>query len=37
VSLNPLEGWQVDRSQIRYIGHDLERPECILAERDGTL
>jgi len=37
VSSNPLEGWQVDRSQIRFVGHDLERPECILAERDGTL
>ncbi len=34
---NPLEGWQVDRSSIRTIGHDLQRPECILAERDGTL
>lgn len=34
---NPLEGWQVDPAQIKYIGHDLERPECILAERDGTL
>jgi sugar lactone lactonase YvrE len=34
---NPLEGWQVDRSAIRTVGHDLQRPECILAERDGTL
>ena len=34
---NPLKGWQVDRSQIRTIGKDLQRPECILAERDGTL
>jgi gluconolactonase len=34
---NPLKGWQVDRSTIRTIGHDLQRPECILAERDGTL
>ena len=34
---NPLDGWQVDRASIRYVGHDLERPECILAERDGTL
>jgi sugar lactone lactonase YvrE len=22
---------------LRYTGHDLQRPECILAERDGTL
>lgn len=34
---NPLKGWQVDRSAIRMVGHDLQRPECILAERDGTL
>jgi prepilin-type processing-associated H-X9-DG protein len=34
---NPLLGWQVDRASIRTIGRDLQRPECILAERDGTL
>ena len=34
---NPLKGWSVDRSAIRTIGHGLKRPECILAERDGTL
>ena len=34
---NPLSGYQVDRGAIRYVGHDLQRPECILAERDGTL
>lgn len=34
---NPLRGFTVDRSQIRTIGHDLQRPECILAEPDGTL
>ncbi len=34
---NPLKGWQVDRSQIRTRGVDLQRPECILAEPDGTL
>jgi gluconolactonase len=34
---NPLHGWQVDREAIRFIGKDLQRPECILAERDGTL
>jgi len=36
-SNNPLSGFQVDRADIQYIGHDLQRPECILAERDGTL
>ena len=34
---NPLKGWQVDRAAIRHIGHDLQRPECVLAEKDGTL
>lgn len=34
---NPLSGWSVDRAGIRTIGRDLQRPECILAERDGTL
>ena len=34
---NRLNGWQVDRGAIRTIGHDLQRPECILAERDGTI
>ncbi|HSV46994.1 MAG TPA: SMP-30/gluconolactonase/LRE family protein [Ramlibacter sp.] len=36
-SQNPLAGWQVDRTAIGHWGHDLQRPECILAERDGTL
>lgn len=36
-SSNPLSGWQVDRREIRFVGHDLMRPECILAEPDGTL
>ena len=34
---NPLSGWAVDRAAIRTIGRDLARPECILAERDGSL
>jgi hypothetical protein len=37
VPTNPLKGWRVDPEAIRYAGHDLQRPECILAERDGTL
>ena len=37
VSNNPLKGWQVDRAAIRHVGQDLQRPECVLAERDGTL
>src|SRR4029077_16590792 len=35
--LNPIKDFEIDRSAIRYVGHDLQRPECILAERDGTL
>jgi sugar lactone lactonase YvrE len=34
---NPLKGWQLDPAAIRHVGHDLSRPECILAERDGAL
>ena len=34
---NPLRDWQVERSLIRTVGRDLQRPECILAEPDGTL
>ena len=34
---NPIDGFTVDPKDIQYIGHDLQRPECILAERDGTL
>lgn len=34
---NPLIGWLVDRKQIKFWGHDLQRPECILAEPDGSI
>lgn len=34
---NPLMGFTVDKSDISLIGHDLQRAECILSERDGTL
>ena len=34
---NPIHGFTVDKSAIRYAGRDLQRPECILAERDGSL
>lgn len=37
MNANPLLGWTVDRSTIRTLGTDLQRPECILAESDGTL
>ncbi len=34
---NPLIGFEIDPSDLQYVGHDLARPECILAERNGTL
>lgn len=34
---NPLKGWQVNREGIRLLGNDLQRPECILTEPDGTV
>jgi gluconolactonase len=34
---NPLQGWQVDRAAIKHVGRELQRPECVLAERDGTV
>ena len=34
---NPIRDFEIDRASIGYVGHDLQRPECILAERDGTL
>lgn len=37
MAANPIDGFEVDPASIRTIGHDLQRPECILAERDGSL
>jgi sugar lactone lactonase YvrE len=37
VGPNPILDFGIDKSAIQYIGHGLQRPECILAERDGTL
>ncbi len=34
---NPILDFEIDRSAITFVGHDLQRPECILAEPDGTL
>jgi len=34
---NPILDFGIDTSQLKYIGEGLQRPECILAERDGTL
>ncbi len=35
--MNPLDGFQVNRQEIRYIGQGLQRPECILAEPNGNI
>src|SRR5712671_4746740 len=34
---NPVRDFEIAKTGVRYIGKDLQRPECILAERDGTL
>ncbi len=34
---NPILDFEIDKSAIQYTGQDLQRPECILAEPDGTL
>jgi sugar lactone lactonase YvrE len=34
---NPIDGFEVDPATLTYIGEDLHRPECILAESDGSL
>jgi sugar lactone lactonase YvrE len=34
---NPILDFQIDRSKLQYIGEGLQRPECILAENNGTL
>jgi sugar lactone lactonase YvrE len=37
VASNPILDFGIDKAAIQYIGSDLQRPECILAEPDGTL
>ena len=34
---NPILDFEIDRNAITFVGRDLQRPECILAEPDGTL
>jgi sugar lactone lactonase YvrE len=34
---NPILDFGIDTKAIKYIGEDLQRPECILAEKSGTL
>ncbi|WP_263417815.1 SMP-30/gluconolactonase/LRE family protein [Terriglobus albidus] len=35
--MNPILDFGIDTSKLQYIGEGLQRPECILAEKDGTL
>jgi len=30
---NPILDFEIDKASLQYIGHDLQRPECILAEK----
>ena len=34
---NPIDGFFLKKEDFKFIGEGLQRPECILAERDGTL
>jgi gluconolactonase len=34
---NPILDFEIDTAALKYIGNDLQRPECILAERNGDL
>jgi gluconolactonase len=37
VPYNPIVDFEIDKTALQYAGVDLKRPECILAEPDGTL
>jgi gluconolactonase len=37
VKPNPILDFGIDKSTVKYLGQGLQRPECILAEPDGTL
>jgi gluconolactonase len=34
---NPIFDFELDKSALQYVGTGLQRPECILAEADGSL
>jgi gluconolactonase len=34
---NPIFDFELDKSALQYVGAGLQRPECILAEADGSL
>lgn len=37
LSNNPIKGFSIDPESIKFVGQGLQRPECILAEPDGSL
>lgn len=37
MSHNPILDFGIDKTALEYVGEGLQRPECILAEPDGTL
>ena len=37
MAANPIDGFWWPPATISYVGDGLERPECVLAERDGSL
>jgi gluconolactonase len=37
IGANPVLDFGIDRNALGDVGHELQRPECILAEPDGTL
>jgi sugar lactone lactonase YvrE len=34
---NPILDFEIDKAKLQYVGDDLHRPECILAEKNGAL
>ncbi len=34
---NPILDFDIDKSSLQYVGSGLQRPECILAEKNGSL
>ncbi|MEK9833074.1 MAG: SMP-30/gluconolactonase/LRE family protein, partial [Rhodospirillaceae bacterium] len=34
---NPIDGFTLTKDDFKFIGEDLQRPECILAEKSGDL
>lgn len=37
MAANPIDGFTLSKADFQFVGEGLQRPECILAERDGTL